>query len=460
MLPYAPLHFLLFHYAIGSPDGTGWLERPVDWALVMTSANPGGEPLAIDGTEAARRLVGIADAIADHDRPIVIRADDSVTRMIAGAPTVIRRARGWVPESVPLARAVPPVLALGGWLKTTVCVTRGHEAILSQHIGDLDNVATLNFLDQTVAHLLDITRVKPQALAHDLHPDFPSTRLAEALAAKWGVPCRPVQHHHAHVAAVAAEYGLNDGPVLGLALDGFGLGSDGGAWGGELLLLNGVEFTRLGHLATLAQPGGDLAARQPWRMAAAVLDRLGRGHEIATRFADCGPAAAGLARMLARGVNCPPTSSCGRWFDAACGLLGVRSRAGFEGEAPMVLESLVTQPRILPDGWTIDSNGVLDLLPLMAALLAVDQESGANLVHGTLAAALVEWTVPFALRLGLDRVVLSGGCVMNAVLTEALITGFAVAGLTALPPRRVPANDGGLALGQAWLTARWLEAKK
>ncbi|QCN97184.1 carbamoyltransferase HypF (plasmid) [Azospirillum argentinense] len=453
MLPYTPIHHLLFHEAAGRPDGTAWLERPQDHALVMTSANPGGEPLAIGNDEARRRLEGIADLIVDHDRDILIRADDSVMRVVAGAPAFLRRGRGHVPTPIRLPRSGPPVLAVGGHQKATVCLTRGNEAFLSQHIGDLDNAATLEFLEESVAHLRRILAVEPVAVAHDLHPDFQSTRFAESL----GLPTLPVQHHHAHIAAVLAEHGGN-GPALGLALDGFGLGTDGGSWGGEMLLVEGAGFTRLGHLAPLAQPGGDVAARQPWRMAAAALAHMGRGAEIAGRFAACGPAD-GVRRMIEAGVNAPPTSSCGRWFDAACGILGVRAfslkGAGFEGEAPMALESLVRRPTVLQGGWRIDGS-VLDLTPLLESLLQINAQDGAERFHGTLAAALVDWAMPELAARGLDRVILSGGCLVNAVLAEGLSAGFAARGVAALLPRRAPANDGGLSLGQAWVAMQSL----
>ncbi len=444
MLPYTPLHYLLFHEAAGRPDGSDWLCKPQDLTLVMTSANPGGEPLAITNGEAHERLAGIADLIVDHDRDIVIRADDSVVRKLAGAPAFLRRGRGHVPEPIRLARPVPPVLALGGHLKATVCITRGDEAFLSQHIGDLDNAATLGFLEETVAHLLHILGVEPVAVAHDKHPDFQTTRFAE----RSGLPAIAVQHHHAHVAAVMAEHRL-DGPVLGLALDGFGLGEGGQSWGGEMLVVGGFAVERIGHLGHLAQPGGDVAARQPWRMAAAALARMGRADEIVPRFAGHGPAD-GVRRMIERGINAPPTSSCGRWFDAACGLLGVRAVAGFEGEAPMVLESLVRRPRVAEGAWRIE-DGVLDLTPLLERLLSTDDAvDGAELFHGTLAAALVDWTLAELRARGLSRVVLSGGCLMNAVLAEELAAGFRAAGVDALLPRLAPANDGGLSLGQAW----------
>ena len=449
MLPCTPIQYLLFHEAAGRPPGTAWLEEPQDLTLVMTSANPGGEPLVIGNAEARDRLAGIADLIVDHDRDILVRADDSVMRVMAGAPAFLRRGRGHVPVPIRLPRAVPPVLAVGGHLKATVCLTRGAEAFLSQHVGDLDNAATLAFLEETVAHLRAILEVEPVAVAHDLHPDFQSTRFAESL----GLPAIPVQHHHAHVAAVLAEHGVT-GPALGLALDGFGLGADGGSWGGEMLLVDGARFERIGQFAPLAQPGGDAAARQPWRMAAAALARMGRGAEIGERFLHCGPAD-GVRRLIETGFNAPPTTSCGRWFDAACGLLGVRAVAGFEGEAPMVLESLVRRPTVLAGGWRI-ADGVLDLTPLLESLLQINAQDGADRFHGTLVAALLDWAMTVLSARGLDRIALSGGCLMNAVLAEGLVEGFAARGITALLPRRAPANDGGLSLGQAWVAAQTL----
>ncbi len=447
MLPYTPVHHLLFHEAAGCPAGTGWLDQPQELTLVMTSANPGGEPLAIGNEEARRRLAGIADLIVDHDRDIVIRADDSVVRRLAGAPAFLRRGRGHVPEPIRLSRKGPPVLAVGGHLKSTICVTRGDEAFLSQHIGDLDNAATLDFLEETVAHLLHVLGVEPVAVAHDRHPDFHSTRFAE----RTGLPTIPVQHHHAHVAAVLAEHRI-DGLAIGLALDGFGLGMKGESWGGEMLLVDGPRADRLGHLARLAQPGGDVAARQPWRMAAAALVRLGRADEITARFGHFGPAE-GVRRLIEGGVNAPPTSSCGRWFDAACGILGVRSVAGFEGEAPMVLESLVRRPRVAPGAWRIE-DGNLDLAPLLDRLLTVaDATDGAELFHGTLTAALIDWALPVLRERSLQRIALSGGCLMNGVLAAGLVEGFHAAGVEALLPRKAPANDGGLSLGQAWVAS-------
>jgi len=447
MLPSSPLHYLLFHELAGRPVGLDWLDAPSDVALVMTSANPGGEPLVIDDADAARRLGGICEAIAGHDRAVVVRCDDPVTRVVAGRPMVIRRGRGSVPNGITLPREVPCVLAVGAHLKNAVCLTRGDRAYLSQHVGDMDDAETFRFFEQTVAHLRSILDAEPVLVAHDLHPDLLSTAYAERL----GVPCLAVQHHHAHVAAVLAEHRLL-GPHVGLALDGVGLGTDGGAWGGELLRVDGASFERLGHLAPLLLPGGDAAAREPWRMALSALWKMGRRDEIAKRWGRKGET---LARALDRGVNAPAATGCGRWFDAACGLLGVRDRSGYEGEAPMVLESLVRTPRVLAGTWTID-HGELDLLPLLAALTTMSPEEGAEAFHGTLAAALVDLALPALLREGARAIAVGGGCAINAVLTSELVRGFLAHGIEVLLPRQAPPGDGGLALGQAWIGAQAL----
>jgi hydrogenase maturation protein HypF len=447
MLPSSPLHYLLFHEASGRPNGVGWLGEPTEFVLVMTSANPGGEPLAIDDTDAERRLGDIADVIVGHDRAIVVRCDDPVVRSIGGAPVVVRRGRGFVPEAIALPYTVPSVLATGAYLKNAVCVTRADRAFLSQHIGDMDDVETLRFFEGTIAHLESILDVRPVAVACDLHPDFLSTRYAE----RRGIPCVPVQHHHAHLAAVMAEHGLL-GSHVGLALDGVGLGTDGAAWGGELLRVDGARFERVGHLAPLPLPGGDAAAREPWRMAVAALYRLGKTAEIERRFGDKGRT---ILRMLERGVHCPEATGCGRWFDAACGLLGVRDLSGYEGEAAMVLESLVRDPIVVDGGWQ-NNDGTLDLLPLLDAISSMSPERGAGAFHGTLAAALVAWTLP---ALGADKtVLLGGGCAVNSVLVDGLNRGFAAHDVRVLLPKMAPAGDGGLALGQAWVCAQALVA--
>lgn len=449
MLPYTPLQYLLFHQAAGSPEGLSWLHVAQPLALVMTSANPGGEPLVTDENEAIRRLGSIADAFVMHDRAIVVRCDDSVVRSARGAPMFIRRARGYTPVAIKLPSPGPSVLATGAYLKNAVCVTRGDEAFLSQHVGDLDNAPTARVLEEASAHLIAVLDVTPEAVVHDLHPDFYSTRFAGAFAREHGIQAIGVQHHHAHIAAVVAEHRVVE-PVLGLALDGVGLGCDGKAWGGELLQVAGGAMRRIGHLRELNLPGGDRAAREPWRMAAAVLHALGRGDQIPLRFDQ--PAAPTVRQMLERGINCPPTSSAGRWFDAAAALLDVRAVSAFEGQAPMLLEGLADRygsVRPLDAGWTI-ADGVLDLLPLMERLLALDHAAyGAALFHSTLAAALAEWTISAARAEGVRSVAFGGGCFMNHVLATDLRERLRRADLRVLEARQAPPNDGGLALGQA-----------
>ncbi len=457
MLPSTPLHYLLFHEAAGRPAGTSWLAREHPLVLVMTSANPGGEPLVTDNGEAVRRLGGIADALLVHDRAIVTRCDDSVVRtnpdVRGGGLQFVRRARGYTPRAIKLAHSGPPVVALGGHFKNTVCVTRGDEAFVSQHIGDLDNAPTCMALVEAVAHLTSILEVEPALVAHDLHPDYFSTRHAARVAQALGVSRLGVAHHHAHIAAVVAEHGI-DGPVLGLALDGVGLGSDGGAWGGELLCVDGSAFRRLGHLAPLRLPGGDVAAREPWRMAAAALARCGRDEEITRRFGD-EPAAPTVAAMLARGVNAPPTSSMGRHFDAAAGLLGVRRRMAFEGQAAMLLEGLAEAHgpvEAFAGGFGITADNVLDFSPLLARLAdESDAAFGAALFHATVVAGLAAWVARAAQAEGLATVACGGGCFLNALLARGLKTALIAHGVAMREAMAVPPNDGGLSLGQAWV---------
>jgi hydrogenase maturation protein HypF len=456
MLPYTPLQFLVFHEAAGRPSGTAWLAEAQPLALVMTSANPGGEPLVIDNTEAVERLGGIADALLVHDRDILIRCDDSVIRPAAQRTrTFLRRARGYTPASIRLASAGPPVLAVGAYLKNTVCVTRGDEAFVSQHIGSLDNAPTCTALCESVRHLLDVLEVSPAIVTHDLHPDFYSTRFAARFAAEEGLPLVGVQHHHAHVAAVAAEHGLRE-PVLGVALDGVGLGDDGGSWGGELLHVDGARSRRIGHLRKIPLAGGDRAAREPWRIAAAVLHMLDRSEEIVRKFDE--PAAPMVRQMLQQGLNTPLTSSMGRWFDAAAGLLGVRRRQSYEGQAPMLLEGLATRHgpvAPLASGWVLSDDLTLDLLPLAAALLEISGPArGAALFHATLVEALAEWVTRAARATELSTIVFGGGCFMNAILACGLRERLAGAGLDVFEAAQVPANDGGLSLGQAWVAQR------
>jgi hydrogenase maturation protein HypF len=452
MLPYTPLHHLLFFAASEAAGGTAWLEAPQPLALVMTSANPGGEPLVTGNDEAVWRLAGMADAFVVHNRDICARCDDSVVRPTPQGPAFVRRARGFTPRAIRLPRPGPPVLACGAWLKNTVCVTRGDEAFLSPHIGDLDNVASCEALDEAALHLLDILKVEPAACAHDLHPDFYSTRFAASFARERGIPAIGVQHHHAHIAAVCAEHRIAI-PVIGIALDGVGHGTDGAAWGGELLRVGHESFRRMGSLRPLQLPGGDRAAREPWRVAASLLHAMGRDKAIAKRFKRKGVGL--VTEMLAKRVNCPETTSAGRWFDGAAALLGVREMNAFEGQAAMQLEALAqAYGPVAPDlsAFRIEAEGNIDLLPLAGRLADLrDPGFGAALFHATLVEALAQWAQAAAAREGLSTVALGGGCFVNAILTRGLRNRLEAMGLRVLEAHQAPANDGGIALGQAWV---------
>lgn len=353
------------------------------------------------------------------------------------------------------------VLATGAYLKNGAALLQGDQALLSPVHGDLSSPEACAALDRSLALLLALADGPIDAVAHDLHPDFHSTRLAQAWAARLGVPAVAVQHHHAHLAVVQAEAGLADVPLVGWALDGMGLGDDGSAWGGELLVLDGTSCVRWDHLPRLPLPGGDIAARQPWRLVAAVLQLLGRGDETVPRLGPMvGPdLARGVRTLLLRGLNCPVTSSAGRWFDAAAGVLGLSLRQAHEAEAAQALEAAATawlaRGEPLPDEPAIG----LDLLPLLGALLdEPDAGRGAARFHRVLAGALAAEAAHAAGAIGTHRVALAGGCFFNRLLRQHVTQGLQRAGLTVLQPQAVSCGDAGLALGQAWVAAGQLAA--
>ena len=459
MLPYTPLHYLLFHELLGKPEGTDWLYQASSLVLVMTSANPGGEPLVKDDVEAQQSLSGLADAFLTHNRDILHRCDDSVLKWQVNAASFVRRARGYTPRRILLPYSGPSILACGAGLKNTICLTRGNEAFVSQHIGDLDHAGARRMLNEIVDHLCHILDIQPQVVAHDFHPDFYSTQFAQAYATQHRLPVYAVQHHHAHIAAICAEHLITE-PVLGLALDGVGLGTDGNAWGGELLRVEGANFYRIGHLTPLKMPGGDRAAREPWRMAAALLYDMNRADEIVQRFPK--QAGAGMVvGMLQRQLNCVATTSMGRWFDAAAALLGVNEIQGYEGQAAMLLEGLAEQHgKVAPlaEGYTINENEILDFRPLLSALADCKEVTyGAALFHSTLAAGLISWVLRAAQQSNISYVALGGGCFLNKLLSEALIEGLSVHGLRALTAQQLPPNDGGISLGQAGVALQSIE---
>ncbi|WP_207062100.1 carbamoyltransferase HypF [Motiliproteus sp. SC1-56] len=455
MLPHAPLHYLLFHQAAGQPAGTAWLAEPQALLLVMTSANPSGEPLVTDNQEALIRLQGLVDGFLLHDRDIRIRCDDSVVHAGHRPPALVRRGRGMAPQVIHLGRSGPSTLAVGGLFKNTLCLTKGSRAYVSQHIGDLDNPRNCRALTDTLAHLCELLEIEPERVAMDRHPDFFSSRFAREYAAERRLPLIEVQHHHAHIAAVVAEHRI-EAPVLGLALDGLGLGDDGRLWGGELLRVDSRGFKRLGHLSALPLPGGDRAAREPWRIAAGVLHRLGRSREIEARFAERDGAGI-LTQMLARNLNCPETTSAGRLFDAAAALLGVKEEARFEAQPAMMLEALAeAQGEVSPEPLLIrlTDDGGLDTWGLLARLLELGPERagyGAALFHDQLVRGLAAWLVRHRRASGLDTLVLGGGCFLNALLSNGLSQHLGQQGLRVLRAEQIPCNDGGLSLGQAWV---------
>jgi len=446
MLACTPLHYLLFNAFANNATSLDWLHEFQSMILLVTSANSGGCPLITDDYSAEDELSCIADKIVSYNRQIITRADDSVLRIINDVPLFIRRSRGFVPTPIQLPYAIPSTLAVGGHLKNTFCITRGAEAFVSQHIGSLTNKASINFFHESLNHLLKFLAVTPERIAHDMHPDFYTTRFAK----QYGVPAFAIQHHHAHLASVVAEHKIQQ-RVLGLALDGYGYGLNGEAWGGELMLLEGASFTRLGSFYPLLQPGGEIAAREPWRMAASVLHHLGKGNEICKRFAGCAQAQA-LHHLLDNKINSPLTSSCGRLFDAASSLLGIQLMSHYEGHAAMRLESMVTRLQILPDGWRIKDT-TFDMTPTLESFIDLaSPAAGANIFHGTLIAGLTAWIREICREKEIDMLVLSGGCFLNQILAEGLTKALSESGIKAFLPRDLPPNDGGISLGQAWIS--------
>ncbi|GAB7184737.1 hydrogenase maturation factor HypF [Kitasatospora sp. Ki12] len=462
MLPYTPLHHLLL--AAPGPD-----------LLVMTSANLSGEPIVTDDREALERLAPLVDGWLTHDRPIHVPCEDSVVRVVDGEQLPLRRSRGYAPLPLPLPVPVRPALAVGGDLKNAFALARDGYAWLSGHIGDMDDLATLRAFDRAVEQLGTVSGVRPELLVADRHPGYRSVRHAERNAA--GRPVRRVQHHHAHIAAVMAEHGLDGGrPVLGLAFDGTGYGEDGAIWGGEVLLADYDGFRRLAHLGYVPLPGGDAAVERPYRTALAHLRAAGLPWTAGLPAVEACPGEELrlLERQLELGLNCVPTSSMGRLFDAVSSLAGICHRAGYEAQAAVELEAAAAEfgwaefgpagaYRFgLPargDGWTADPG------PVLAAVVAdVAAGAPAGLVAARFHAAVADLArrvcAAVRERYGTTTVALSGGVFANALLSSACARGLGEDGFTVLRHRRVPPNDGGLALGQLMVAARVAAARE
>ncbi len=441
-LPYTPLHRLLL----------GVVDRP----LVCTSGNVSDEPMAFEDDEAQQRLGGLADVFLVHDRPILRPVDDSVMRMDGDGPTLLRRARGFAPLAVPMPglEAAPTVLALGAHQKATVALLHRGQLIMSQHLGDLTSLEGSELLARTVEDLLDFFGVRPDRLACDLHPDYASTRLAERLSTEWKLPLSRVQHHHAHGAACAAEHGLQ-GPVLALAWDGTGLGSDGTLWGGEALVIQGASCERVGHLRPFPLPGGEAAVREPRRSACGLLWASRGAEAVPPPLAGAfdGPDWDLLQTMLAKGLHSPLTSSIGRLFDAVAALAGLHARRGFEGQAAMALEFAAGDQVVPAYAWDLQG-GVAEPGPLLGQILA-DLATGrdASYISARFHASLADLALAWVERSGLPDVVLSGGCFQNALLTARVQAKLAGAGFRVHRHQLFPPNDGCISLGQAAVAA-------
>lgn len=431
MLAYTPLHHLLL------ADGPA--------VLVMTSGNRADEPIAIDNDEAVERLRGIADAFLLHDRPIHARADDSVVRMAGSHVLPVRRSRGVVPEMIPMPYSSETILAVGAELKNTVCVTRGDSAYLSAYIGDLSHPRSLEAFEQTVATMRELAG-EPAVVAHDLHPDYRSTRWA----LQCGMPLVAVQHHHAHIASCLADNGRTD-RVIGVAFDGTGCGPNGEIWGGEILICDLESFTRVGHLRPIALAGGEAAIREPWRLAAAALLDAGETLDILARVG--ASRLASIRELIERGVRAPLATSAGRWFDAVAALSGICDRVSYEGQAAIELESAAA-PAGESYAFETTSSGEIDLRPMVRAIAAnvrggIESAQIAARFHETLVRAVEQ----VCTRLPPGTVALSGGCFQNRRLTERMKEVLEERGFEVLLHRRVPPNDGGIALGQAAIAA-------
>jgi hydrogenase maturation protein HypF len=448
MLPYTPLHQILF------------MEADCPGTLVMTSGNRSGAPIFTANDAAVAGLQNIADCFLLHNRDIVTRVDDSVARITGRGVQLLRRARGYVPESITLPWQIPSILACGGGLKSTFCLTRDREGFLSQHIGDLFNLESLDFYKESVYHLKKLLQVEPEAVVCDLHPDYLSSHYAK----ESGLPLYKVQHHHAHAAAVMVEHGIRE-KVLALILDGSGLGDDNSIWGGEVLEADCSSYKRVGSLSHMLLPGGDAAAESPWRMGLSLLHGLGK-NAPEVHLADKQKESA-LWQMMDQGFNCPLSTSCGRLFDGVAALLGVCLTSHYEGQAAMELESLAREAKgersleallatcsVQAGMKREEGRLVLQQQELIVQLLAQraagkDPAFIALEFHLCLIQSFFVLLRELCQQTGLSKVVLAGGCMQNRLLLEGLFILLEQEGFTVYTGEQIPVNDGGIALGQA-----------
>ncbi len=447
MLPYSPLHYLLLR-----SDFT---------ALVMTSGNISEEPISIDNDEAFERLGAIADYFLIHNRDIYLCCDDSIVRRVDGATRFIRRSRGHVPTPVFLKEKIPQILACGAELKNTICLTKGKNAFISQHIGDLENIETYRFLELTVQHMKQILDIDPQIVAHDLHPDYLSAHYARKQKEMKKIA---VQHHHAHIVSCMAENRL-DGPVLGLSFDGTGYGTDGCIWGGEVLIVEAHQFTRAAHLVYLPMPGGQAAIKEPWRMAVGYLfNAFGEAfHDLDLQlFQELEKEKIKIIlEMISKQVNSPQTSSLGRLFDGIAAILGIRKKVTYEGQAAMELEMAIREETEESYDYEWEQGKDLRRILIHPIIRGVVKDIENNLsvsdisakFHTTLVRLFSELCAILRKETDLNRVVLSGGVFQNATLLAGLRNALKDKGFQVFTHSLVPTNDGGISLGQAVVAA-------
>jgi hydrogenase maturation protein HypF len=446
MLPYTPLHYLLL-------DGDFT-------ALVMTSANLSEEPIAIDNDDAFARLSHIADYFLTHNRDIYLRSDDSIVRRSAADTRFVRRSRGFVPTPVFLPKKAPPILACGAELKNTICLTKGDQAFVSQHIGDLENLATYEFFKQTIEHMQRILEIQPEIIAYDLHPDYLSTRYAQEHKCIQKIQ---VQHHHAHIVSAMAENKI-DGPVMGLSFDGTGYGTDGAIWGGEVLIAEAAHFSRAAHFSYVPMPGSAAAIKEPWRMAVSYLyNAYGDDFwnlELALLKDFDRNTLKIIVEMITKRLNAPLTSSLGRLFDGVASILGLRNYVAFEGQAAMELEMLA---KVKTDSayhyeWLCQDGIQIQPQPIIRGV-ADDRVKGVEPAvisakfHYTLVRLFAELCEVIRKDSGLNRVVLSGGVFQNSLILSGLISALKEKSFEVYSHKRVPSNDGGICLGQAAVAA-------
>lgn len=440
VLPFMPFHYLLFRK----------IQTP---AIVLTSGNLSEEPLIKDDAEAVRRLLPVAGAVVSYNREIYNRADDSVIRIASGKSSLIRRSRGYVPEPVDLATDADGILALGAEQKNSFCIGKKHQALMSQYIGDLKNMPVIEFFTEAIERFCHIFRFRPEYLACDLHPSYFSTVYARKLSGKLNLPLVQVQHHHAHIVSCMAEYGLDE-KVIGVSFDGTGYGPDGNIWGSEFFLADTLNYRRITHFEYIPMPGGDKAAEEPWRMAYSYLCRYfgdERDYKELPAFRSVERREMELVEeMLRKNINCPLTSGAGRLFDAVSALTGLCSRSTFDSEAPMRLESAIQTET--DEFYPFEINEVISFRSTFSAILndlkSNDISSVSAKFHNTVARIILSTSGMIRKAESVNKVVLSGGVFQNKYLLEKTFNLLTSDGFEVFTNHLVPANDGGIALGQ------------